>query len=61
MMAIAVAAARLLRSNLATNLTGYLGRGGRSVLGWLSELHTADIPTDSPRQLRSVNRFDDLL
>jgi len=51
----------LLRSHLATNLTGYLGRGGRSVLGWLSELHTADIPIDSPRQLRSVNRFDDLL
>ena len=51
----------LLRSNLEANLTAYLRRGGRSVLGWLSELQTAEIPVSSPRQFRSVNRFDDLL
>ena len=51
----------LLRSNLEANLTAYLRRGGRSVQGWLSELQTAEIPVSSPRQFRSVNRFDDLL
>ena len=50
----------LLRSNLESNLTAYLRRGGRSVQGWLSELQTAEIPVSSPRQFRSVNRFDDL-
>ena len=51
----------LLRSNLESNLTAYLRRGGRSVQGWLSELQTAEIPVSSPRQFRSVNRFNDLL
>lgn len=51
----------LLRSNLEANLTAYLRRGGRSVVGWLSEVQTAEIPVSSPHQFRSVNRFDDLL
>lgn len=50
----------LLHCDLESNLTDYLRRGSRSVLGWLKQLNTAEIPANSPHQFRSVNRFDDL-
>jgi molybdopterin-guanine dinucleotide biosynthesis protein A len=51
----------LLRTPLESNLTDYLDSGGRSALGWLDTLNTAEISANAPGQFRSINRFDDLL